>query len=107
MNNETENNDRPEQALTTSTGSVLLVGGTNDGRWINKPQNTRIRMVPIRPIYYMPIASSEVSFASYEYEEYQATPFRAGNEQWHIFILVGLKVEQAFQMLLDGYSPKQ
>lgn len=79
----------------------LLIGGRANGRW-EDCENMPVRRIVsvIRSNAPFPEVASD-----WVVEDYEAHRFRSGSEEWLIYIIQGMQLEDAFQMLLDNYKP--
>ena len=70
-------------------GSVLFIGGSQDGRWLRIPSEQRF--------VKMHVGNSE--------EEYRSERLGAPGKTWTVYVLTSLTMTAAMDKLLLGYSP--
>lgn len=80
----------------------LFLGGPADGQWRETDRMPEYRVVWSPP--FNPGKWDEPT--PYEFHHYRAMPFQAGPKRWLVYIYSELKIEEAFQILLEGYQAK-
>ena len=86
----------------------LLVGGTNDGERVELPQPlTKLEMIKRVNFLRLPILAEREAVVSLHKELYVLQPWRAGEYEFEVYAIDGMKPHEQFQQLISGYMPKQ